>query len=158
MAELNFKLTEKNVLSILGTILNEGCFIVPDLKYKTSIYQSIKSAGDFFSVRSKTNSFLILNENWPTKLHMEQLSDEEYVILKKMSEPFIQLFITTQHESDEIFEKGFIGYNLKFWDFDNNAEYRCPEQLIQSYNKISKLIKAGASKSKIGKKIYWVSG
>ena len=157
MPQIDFKTSSIRIEKMIEELLDEGCLIVPDMRYSAREYLKLSTIAEFTEIRHKTNVFFIIHNDWETQLLMHSISKSEHVLLSKGSEPYIALATFRVKEGDQLIEKGSLSYQSMYWDFEIEMDLPSPPHLIKIYKKAVKCLKTNAQKEKRGFKTYWRS-
>ena len=140
MASLNFKLSDKEFISLIEYIISNGCYLMLDIRRPTPELICIYNLYDMKKYCSKliTYPFLILHQDYyMCPIFQIQLKDGSYIIRQRYGGPAIYLTYFTSMNN------GIIDYySYYYYDETEYNQIRPPETLVKIYRTIIKFIKS----------------
>lgn len=149
MPQTDTFLSESDLESIVGFLLDRGCWLIPDLLFEQSPPGEIRTLAEFRLIRTNQRAklFFVLNRRWQKgPLEMKSISKggvEKFYVQQRSGGPTLDVFappLLTRSDGN-ILPHGFVGYNRTFWNALENENQVPSSGLHEFYKSVINLLR-----------------
>jgi hypothetical protein len=164
MAGVQLYQTEEDELPLIEAAISDGCWLVPDLQYKSPHVESLRTVEEFLAVRKEERHFFILHQSFlrlPLSLRsFEKAGEKVFYVSPTEGGPFLE-FLCGGLFKDEptgrsLIRPGFLEYRTGYWDHAITRREASPPELVDSFKKLAKMLRSNSTRIKPGKSAFWL--